>query len=365
MSVDEQKTQMYDVTISHESVDSDWDAFVATRPGCPYVQSSAWAEVKSVVGWRAARVIVRRSGRIMGGCQLLLRPLRGLGSIAFAPRAPLVAEEEPQLLDAVMGGLDELAAGERLLYCKLQPPGGQCDLSRELEQRGWVESGLDAGTTATVRIDLRLEPEDLMRNMRASTRRNIRSASRRGVRVRSGGYTDLLAFWELVSATSRRQRFSAYSAHYYQQMWRSFSERGDVGLLLVEQDGELLAGHLLLGFGDTAVYKMGAWSGARSKVHPNEIAQWTAMSWGRERGYRYYDFDGIELEAARAVAAGKQPPEAAGLGVTYFKLGFGGDVVIYPAAYDRSYRALLASPVRWLAPRLRPGGLALRIAGRG
>lgn len=365
MSALGQPIEPYEVAVSDATPDSEWDAFVAARPGCPYVQSSAWAQVKAGVGWRARRVVVRRKGEVVGGCQLFFRSLRVLGSVAYGPRAPLSARDEPSALSAVLRGVDELGRAERVLYCKLQPPGESGDLAAALEQRGWVESGLEAGTTATVRVDLRADPEELLRRMRASVRRNIRRAERSGVRVRVDGAAGLSAFWKLVSATSRRQRFSPYPEEYYRTIWRTFSELGEVALVAAEHDGELLASHLLVGFGDTVVYKMGAWSGLRAELRPNELAQWTALGWARERGYAYYDFDGIDLDVAEALSEGAPPPERENLGVTGFKLGFGGDVVIFPAAYDRSYRALLARPVRWVAPRLRPGRLAGRIAGRG
>jgi lipid II:glycine glycyltransferase (peptidoglycan interpeptide bridge formation enzyme) len=110
---------------------------------------------------------------------------------------------------------------------------------------------------------------------------------------------------------------------------------------------------------------MGAWSGSRTGLRPNELMHWHAIQWARERGYRYYDLDGIDEPAARAVLAGEELPESGKRGTTHFKLGLGGEVTLYPTAYDRSFHWLLVWPARIAAPRLdRFRSRAHRLLGR-
>jgi lipid II:glycine glycyltransferase (peptidoglycan interpeptide bridge formation enzyme) len=136
-------------------------------------------------------------------------------------------------------------------------------------------------------------------------------------------------------------------------------------LLLSEYDGEVLAAMVILGYGDTVVYKMGAWSGRHSNLHPNEAMMWHGMQWAQERGYRFFDLEGILESVARAKAAGEELPGEGREGTTRFKLGLGGEVTLYPRAYDRSFHPLLVWPARLLAPRLdRFRSLAHRVLGR-
>jgi len=80
---------------------------------------------------------------------------------------------------------------------------------------------------------------------------------------------------------------------------------------------------------------------------------------------RWYDLGGIELAAARALLAGEDPPETPEKGVNHFKVGFGGQVTIFPSAYDSSAIPLLAPFVTSLAPHLqRLEPLAMRFLGR-
>ena len=71
----------YRTRVSYESDDPAWDAFLAATPGGDHLQTSLWAQVKAPFGWRAARVVVTRDDRIVGGVQLLIRPLPLLGRL--------------------------------------------------------------------------------------------------------------------------------------------------------------------------------------------------------------------------------------------------------------------------------------------
>jgi peptidoglycan pentaglycine glycine transferase (the first glycine) len=357
----------YQVEVSREVSNPEWDAFVEATAGGTYQQSSMWAQVKAVMDWRCARIVLRREGRIVAGCQILLRPVPWAGAIAYVSRGPVVADHDPHALKVLFGALDDLAKEQRIHYLKLQPPPDRHDMAVLLKAQGFVESSLQAATTITVRVDLSRSTEALLGGMRRNARTNIRKAQRLGVLVRQGGEADLEAFGRLVEATSRRQGFLPYPQRYYEQMWRAFAAGGHAQLLVAEHDGVVLSSNLLLSFGESVVYKMGAWSGTRSRIRPNELLHWIGMQWGQEHGRRYYDFDGINPTVGRALLAGGGPPAAAAEGVANFKLGFGGDLVAFPVTYDQAYWPLFAGVLRRLAPQLHQlEPLARRVlTGRG
>jgi lipid II:glycine glycyltransferase (peptidoglycan interpeptide bridge formation enzyme) len=343
--------------------DSDWDEFLRRTQGGTYQQSSVWAMVKAEVGWGAVRLVLYHEQRIAGGCQLLVRRLPVAGAIAYVPRGPVMASPSDQAVDVLLNALHHLAREERILYLKLQPPPGGGQLASALEDHGFVPSELEIAPRATTRIDLNHSSETLLRAMHTNARRNIVKARRTGVVVREGSQSDLTIFAALVEETAQRQRFSAYPLHYYEQMWRAFEAAGHVRLFIAEHQGAVIASNLVIGFGDTAIYKMGAWSGER-KVPPNELLHVTSMEWARQVGYRYYDLDDISLSAARTVLAGARIDARQGL--ERFKLGLGGEVLEFPGPYDTSVHPLLGAALGRLAPqaeRLRP--LVDRILGRG
>jgi peptidoglycan pentaglycine glycine transferase (the first glycine) len=343
--------------------DAEWDAWVAATPGGHHLQTSGWARVKAGAGWRVERVAVRDGAGIVAGCQLLVRALPVYGAIAYAPRAPLVAGRDPVALDVLLAALRERARARRILFAKLQPPIDREDLPAQLLARGLIASSLHTAPVASVRIDLQGRDDDaLLADMRQTTRRRIRQATRADVQVRAGDDRDLEVLQRLLDATARRQGFAPYPEAYYREVWGAFApDRAQ--LLVAEHEGRPLSAALLIAFGDTVLYKIGAWGGAEdAPPGVNELMHWTAIRRARDAGHRFYDFEGIPEDVARAARAGERPPAD---GVAFFKLGFGGEAVLYPGTYDLAFGRVSGPVLRRLlphTPRLR--GLAHRVAGR-
>jgi lipid II:glycine glycyltransferase (peptidoglycan interpeptide bridge formation enzyme) len=109
------------------------------------------------------------------------------------------------------------------------------------------------------------------------------------------------------------------------------------------------------------LYKIGAWGGG-SVQGTNELMHYTAMCWARDQGFRYYDFEGIPVDVAETVLEGGPAPTK---GVPFFKLGFGGNAVVFPGTQDIFFGRVLGAAARRLAPRAeRSRRVVHRIAGR-
>ncbi len=360
-----------DVHVGHTLADPEWDRFVEDKRGGTYQQSSMWAQVKSVAGWRPVRIGLSRDGAVVAGCQVLVRRVARFGAVGYVPYGPLVANGDGAALSAVLDAVQDLVRKERLLYLKLQPPPDGTDMADALRTRRFVPVPvfLDPAPRMTVRVDLRRSPDAMLAAMRARSRTYIRQAQRRGVVVREGSEDELPAFCDLVTATGRRQGFSPYPRAYYEQLWRSF--RGRVHMLVAEYEGDILSGTLLLAFGDTVSYKMGGWSGGHREVRPNALLHWTGMQWAKGQGHRYYDLEGINADIGEAILSGRNPADiyVSGVtpfnGVTHFKLGLGGEVTRFPGCYDYVRQPLLRAAWPSVAPRLeRLTPIAHRLLGR-
>lgn len=163
--------------------------------------------------------------------------------------------------------------------------------------------------------------------MKSKTRYNVRLSQRRGVSVRLGDEADVPVIHRLLVQTGQRNGFEADSEALLRH-WFEVLRPHHLQLFLAEHEDEPVSALLAVTFGDTVVYKRGAWSGRHGALRPNEALHWAAMMWGRYAGFHRYDFDGIEPAVARRVLRGE--PDGAGESVTRFKLGFGGDVVMLP-----------------------------------
>jgi lipid II:glycine glycyltransferase (peptidoglycan interpeptide bridge formation enzyme) len=341
----------YQVRVSQETEDPDWDAFVAETAGGHHVQTSLWAQVKASLGWRAARVVVTQDEHIVAGAQVLMRRLPLAGAIGYVPRGPLCAVDDPGLIKLVINGLHQIAGDHRVQYLVVQPPGNGQTLARQLPCWGFRPSAIrGVQPPATVLIDLRMDLDDILAQMKKKTRYSIRRGLREGITVREGTAEDLPTFYRLMVATSQRQQFSLYPEAYFVEMWRVLHPHGYIRLFVAEYAGEAVSAFLVVPFGDTVVSKVGGWSGCHGRRKPNEVLDWAVIRWAKSHGYCYYDFEGIDPLAARALTDGESLPNSLHQTPTSYKLGFGGQVTLFPPAYDYVYNPLL----RWVHTMVSP-----------
>jgi peptidoglycan pentaglycine glycine transferase (the first glycine) len=322
------------VVIDTAQSDEEWDAFV-NREGGSHQQTSLWGQVKAIEGWSAVRIKVYEGARseLVGGGQILVRKVAGIGGAAFVPRGPIVAGGHG-VLDLVLTHIGRVARRHRCFYLRVQPPTDGWGVLARLDDAGYLpsRSGLPE---AIATVDLRPGLDSVLAGMSKSTRRYIRGAEARGVHVRHGGLEDLPTFWRCLAATAERQGFEVFRSSYYDRMWKVFSKIGSARLLIAEHEARALSAVLLIGVGDTVEFKAGGWSGERGDLHPNEALHWAGIQWAHESGYSWYDFEGIDRRAATALLDGTVSRSGT-KGITRFKLGFGAEPQLVPPARHRS-----------------------------
>ena len=361
---DEFNDSRYTIRVSSDSEDQEWDGFLARSARGHHVQTSLWAEVKAPLGWSAVRVVVKRGPDVVAGAQMLIRPLRLVGGIAYVPRGPVCETDDPDLVKLVMHHVHSIARLRRVQYLVVQPPCSHAPLVPHLEATGFRSSAIEVAPTATIILDLSAELNAILAGMQRRCRNYVRSAERKGLTFRCGTEADLLTFYRLHVATSKRQNFSPFSIDYFRQLWKVLAHRGQLELFLVEHGGEALSAQLVVAFGDTVLAKSIGWSGRGRDLHPNESLLWGIIQWCKSHGFRYYDLEGIEPQAATAVLRSEPLPEFLQHSPTGFKLRFGGRITLFPPAYEYVYNPFLRFAFRALEPMLTRSPMLAKAAAR-
>ncbi len=343
------------VRIRHVTDPAEWAALVGSSPRGGVLQSYEWGEFKTLLGWRAVRLLLEDDGRPRGGVQLLLRP-SPLGTVAYVPRGPLVAPEDAEAMAAAFSALHQVARSAGAFFLKIEPDWPHSpELVAALAAQGFRAAGT-VQPRSTIVVDLTAPTDEIFSRLTRQARYNVRLAQRHGLRCEEGSAADLPEFYALLVETARRGHFYVHPAGYYGELWGRFAERGAARLLLVRSgagtpsprpreltDAGTLAATLFLVVGGTA-YQLYSGSRAEGRRHkPNDLLQWGALLRARELGCRAYDLWGIP----DAVVAGE--PEAtqsdltgsavAGTftGVYLFKRNFGGVVTRTVGAFDYAY----------------------------
>jgi hypothetical protein len=67
---------------------------------------------------------------------------------------------------------------------------------------------------------------------------------------------------------------------------------------------------------------------------------WEIMRWGKANNFQKLDFVWIDTEDAKLAARGELSPARFRDGTTYFKLGFGGALLLVPPAQSKVFNPL-------------------------
>lgn len=326
-----------DVSVSKEGLDPEWDRFLETLPDNCYQQSSLWAAVKAASDWKQLRLVVREHRQIIGGAQILFRPLPLLGAVGYVSKGPVVVSDEPAVQEFILDQLDRVARAERILFLKVQPAYGAENLAQKLVERDAQPSTLPVTGLATLRIDLRPDPDDILAQMKRNGRRTIRRTKRSGVSVRQGTEDDIPTLVHLREVHSRKRGYGSGSEAYYRRLWSIFGRDGHFCLLLAEYDGQILGATTCIAFGDVLLGHHLVSNDLHRELNAPRFLLWKAMLWGKRHGYAWYDFGDLPLSLARAIRDGRSLPDTDASGRAQFKLSFGGQLLFRPGVYDISY----------------------------
>jgi len=213
---------------------AEWDEFVDAVASSDVTQLSRWSAVRAEAGFKALHLFACRSGGLVGGAQVLVRPLPVLGSIGYISAGPVIADE----LDDRAEVVSALAATmEKLLHTRMrvlfvQPPPGADDVSSALLERGFRLSRAGIAPSASVRVDLTVDETQLEAGLDSLLRRWTKRWPHRGVTVRLGEATDLPVLADLLAKSAAHQGYEPLSVDYLKVLYESLAPAGNAALLV-------------------------------------------------------------------------------------------------------------------------------------
>ena len=315
--------------------DQMWDNFLTRSTLGEFEQSSLWARAKHHDNWRPIRVLLTTKDEIVGGFQALVRPLPFSRSIGYISKGPVVTPDHLNLRQALIEAIQITCQNNKILALLIQPPTRDLHLEEDLQKTGFLSNDLMRINQGTLLIDLRQDWNDIFQRMRKSTRKYIRRAIRSNITIKEGSVHDLGTFYDLMLLTCQRQNVTPHPAHesFFREMWNIFNPHGHLKLMMAEYKGETLAALLLIAFNNcVTAWKIG-WSGEQNDRRPNYLLHSESIKWAQKQGFEYFDFFGLDAEAAKAVQQGDPLPEDLKSTTAFFKLGFGGEPRILSQAH--------------------------------
>lgn len=310
-----------------DPLDERWNDLICSHPSANIFHHPKWSKViADSYGYRPFVVAVLDEAKEIGAalpCMELNSHLTGRRwvSLPFTDHCvPLV--RNPAALDFLTESLASLAGTKTVPSIELRGP-----MSRHpaLHPRG--------GQVLHILL-LNARSEQVRQRFHTSHRRNIKTAEKRGVRIEWGtNRAHLEEFYRLHLETRRRQGIPIQPWSFFDLLWRELIQPGCGFVLLAYKEKECLAAAVFLHWQQTLTYKYGASSRAGLGLRPNDLLFWSAIRWGCENGFTFFDLGKSDVENK---------------GLRAFKSGWGADET------PLNYYQLSCAPNRSLQSQLMP-----------
>lgn len=313
-----------------------WETFSLSNSPNNFLQSYNWGKFNQEIGKEIFRLGIYEGGELIG-IALVIKQITRLGTYLYLPRGPIVKNFTAELLQALTSHLLVLAKEQNCIFIKIEPSREE----RTENQQLFSKLGFQRAVTFTQvedawLVDLSKSEEELLSNMRKTTRYLVRNEPKQGVSVEiSESYIDAEAFVEMLYSTSARKNFVNHPKEYYLKQFQILAKDNEMRIFKAIKNEQVQAMALVSFYGEMASYLHGA-SAVTEGQSVGYSLQWEAIKEAKKRGMKYYNFWGVVKDK-------NFYPGHPWYGFSLFKRGFGGHKFTYLRAQD-----LVLSPKYYL-----------------
>jgi hypothetical protein len=287
----------------------EWDCLLSTVDQPHLVQTWAYGEAKQaaevwrtsrrlvdVGGWRACRFVIERSGHSVAILQLLDKSLAGMPWLSRLNRGPLFVGDH---IDEAL--VRDVYAALRARWCLprgdlvMAPALLALDKNHQLlTELGFRDRGKPGWRSA--RIDLRLDEEELRRNLASTWRNRLTKSERSGLTLRiSNDARDVEGLIERHVANMRAKGFAGPAGAFVRALYLAAPD--EFVVFEARLDDEPVGGMGVYLFGNTVEYYIG-WFGPKGRpANVGNYLYWQIVVEMKRRGYLHFDLGGYSEDA--------------------------------------------------------------------
>ncbi len=315
-----------------------WNAFVDEQRPHTFLQSWNWGAFQEREGTRIFRLGLFEGATLVAvALALCIRARRG--SFIFCPHGPILSSQaDPHTtFECLTHELARLAREQHCAFVRVSPllP-ASADHQTLFASLGFRPAPIHMHPELAWMLDLAPSEDELLKQMRKTTRHNIRKAEEEGVEVTVSEEPEALEnFWRVYQTTVDRQNFTPFSRAYLSAEIETFGRDHQALIATGIYQNEIISSAIIIFAHGSAFYHHGASDNQRfPKIPAAHLLQWRLIQEAKRRGCHWYNFWGVSPE---------NQPRHPWAGLSLFKRGFGGQAEAYLHAQD-----LMLSPRYWL-----------------
>lgn len=302
-----------------------WENFLLRWKEKTFLQSWNWGEFNKAMGDRVWRLGIYQEISNLVGAALVIKIAAKRGTFLLVPHLIKISDSCFRIL---VDYLKELAKKERADFIRIAPAWEKTKENSEVfKQFGFREAPIHLHPEITWILDITPPEEDLLMNMRKTTRYLIRQGLKNPeLKIdKSQSLEDIEKFNKLYQQTVYRHHFVPFSLDYLKNEFLAFLPDNQVTIFFGKYKQETISSAIIIFWQNIAFYHHGASCLKYPKIPASYLLQWEAIREAKKRGCKIYNFWGIASDESR------HHPWA---GLTLFKMGFGGQKKEYLKTQD-------------------------------
>lgn len=225
-----------------------------------------------------------------------------------------------EVLKSLLEELKKIGKQEKADFIRIAPLLERNEENRKIfRDLGFKEAPMHANAyESTWKLDITIPEEELLKNMRKTTRYLIRQTlNNPDILVEESEKLDNIEIYQKLNAeVAKRQKFTPFSSNYIKNEFEVFAKYSGALWLFGKYKGETVAGALVIFWSSIGFYHQAASLSKYAKLSIPYLLQWEAIKEAKKRGCTSYDFWGFTDP--------QRYPKHPWAGPTLFKMGFGG-----------------------------------------
>jgi lipid II:glycine glycyltransferase (peptidoglycan interpeptide bridge formation enzyme) len=317
---------MNKITVKNIENKNTWEEYILSKNEANFLQSWDWGEFHKALGKTINRSGFYENNKLVGIMLSVVEPARR-GRYLTVPGGPIINWKNNELIKSFAQQIKVIAKENNCVFIRVRPQLKSDEFSKRIfKDLGFITAPMHLHAELTSQLDIAKSEEELMTQMRKTTRYEVKKAIKEGIKITtSTDEKEIKKFYDIQIETAKRQKFVPFSYKFLHEQFKIFTQSGYAILYKAEYENKLLAQAFVIFYGREAVYHYGASTDEGRHFPGAYLIQWEAIKEAKKRGMTRYNFWGVAPEENRNHRFS---------GLSLFKRGFGGEDFEYLHAQD-------------------------------
>jgi len=304
---------MSKIEITEITQKTEWQKFVQSFDFYTFLQSWEWSELQKQEGVEIFRLGGYVNSELIFTA-LVLKIKAKRGTFLLIPHGPMI--KDLKHLKVLTNYLNDLGKKEKADFIRLSPILlNTKDNSDFLKSLGYKFAPMHVHAETTWLLDLHKTDNELLKDMRKTTRYIIHRAEKEGVIVKKDNSAEAIdKFIAMHQKHAKENSYEAFSGSFIKKLFTVFKE-DQISLKFAYFKNFAEAASIVIYYGHQAVYYLAATDTQHPKFSPSYYLQWQSILEAKEKNCFTYNFWGVSPD---------DNPKHPIYGVSAFKRGFGG-----------------------------------------